>query len=43
MVKGIFLLKGNFEDDANIQPEGFEVMGKELMECRLKKILYGLK
>ena len=42
-VKTAFL-HGDSEEEIYMQQlEGFEVKGKENLECKLKKILYGLK
>ena len=42
-VKTAFL-NGDLEETVLMkQPEGFEVLGKEHMECQLNKSLYGLK
>ena len=42
-MKTIFL-HGDLEEEIYmVQPEGFEMKGKENMVCRLKKSLYGLK
>ena len=42
-VKTVFLLGHLKETIYMMQPEGFEVPGKESMVCRLKRSLYGLK
>jgi len=42
-VKTAFL-HGDLEEEIYMeQPEGFEVVGKENLVCRLQKSLYGLK
>jgi hypothetical protein len=42
-VKTAFLNGDLFENVYMAQPKGFVVEGKENMECRLKKSIYGLK
>jgi hypothetical protein len=42
-VKTAFLYGDVEEDIYVIQPEGFELPGKEGLVCKLKKALYGLK
>jgi len=40
----IALLHGELEEEIYMkQPEGFVILGKEQLVCRLKKSLYGLR